>query len=281
MANTIQKFLLNELGVRGAVVHVDSAWQTVLTRRTYPENIAELLGQAVAATLLMSSNIKFEGQLMMQLQSPSDLSLLVVQSSNDYHFRALARHRPQPTGSLLDMADDGLIAIILEAEHGKTPYQGVVGINSDTLAGNLATYFNQSEQLQTLFVLRANQQQAAGIFLQVLPDATIDDDDWQRLQHLTDTLNLQELQNIDAQTLITRIFAEDDKTLYPAETVTFDCGCSDARTLAMLANLEVSELEEIVATDESVVVACDFCGQQYSHDAATIAALLANKIHPN
>ncbi len=286
MANTIQKFLLNELDVRGAIVHLDTAWQTILERREYPHNIAELLGQATAATLLMSTNIKFNGQLMLQLQSPSNLSLLTVQNTNTYHFRALARYQEDnvlnsPQQSLTKLANDGLIAIIVEAEKGKEPYQGIVGIDSDVLSDCLETYFNQSEQLKTMLILRANEKQVAGILLQVMPSSKVNDDDWERLRHICETLNLSELETVDCETMIGRIFAEDDKVVYPCEPATFSCTCSDERTLAMLTSLETEELQDIVDAGESITIACDFCGQAYNHDVATISALLSHKKYPN
>lgn len=281
MTDTVQKFLLNDLDVRGAMVHVDDAWQTVLARRDYPDDMVELLGQATVATLLMSTNIKYDGQLMLQLQSPSELSLLVVQNDNNYHFRSLARHDDTVGNALTQIGAGGLIAIMVEADKGKEPYQGVVSIDSDTLADNLETYFNQSEQLKTMLVLRADREQAAGILLQVMPGSTIDEDEWLRLRHVAETLNLNEMKTADSETMIARIFAEDDKTVYAAETAEFECSCSDERTLAMLTNLEQSELQEIVDAGESVTVGCDFCGKKYDHDAQTVAALLSNKIHPN
>ncbi len=281
MTNSIQKFLLNNLDVRGVIVHLDSEWQELLSRRSYDEPINELLGQATAATLLMSANVKFAGNLLLQLQSQGDLSLLLVQADNRNHFRGLAKYRQGQLTSLKEMTPEGLIAIVIEANIGEEPYQGLVSIDSDSMAENLETYFNQSEQLQTLLVLRADNEQVAGILLQVLPDAEISDDDWTRLHHLAETLNLAELKTVDTQTMIERIFTEDDKTVYEPTSAAFECGCSDERTLAMLASLDESELREIVEAQESVIVGCDFCGQQYQHDAATIAALLSNKIHPN
>lgn len=281
MINTIQKFLLNDLDVRGAIVHLTTAWQTVLERREYPEDMTELLGQATAATLLMSTNVKYDGQLMLQLQSPGDLSLLIVQTDNHYQFRALSRYTNTTGNALTQIAESGLIAIMIEADKGKEPYQGVVGIESDKLSDNIETYFNQSEQLKTLLVLRADAGQVAGLLLQVMPGSSVDDDEWERLRHIAETLNLEEMKTANSETMITRIFAEDDKTVYETEAAAFQCSCSAERTLAMLTNLSQSELQEIVDAEESVNVGCDFCGKQYSHDARTIEALLSNKIHPN
>lgn len=281
MADSVQKFLLNDLDVRGVIVHLDNAWQTLLSRRQYSPTSTKLLGQATVATLLMSANIKFDGQLMLQLQSSGDLSLLVVQSNNKREFRAMTKNTSLESGELNDIAKGGVIAIMVEANKGDEPYQGMVGISEGSMSANLETYFNQSEQLQTMLILRADNEQVAGILLQVLPSSRVCDDDWQRLRHVTETLNLAEMHSIDTETMIARIFAEDDKTVYPPQSADFSCNCSAERTLVMLTNLDDAELQEIVDAEESVIVSCDFCGQKFEHDSPTVAALLSNKIYPN
>ncbi len=283
MTNTIQSFLLNDLNIRGVLVHIDSAWQEVLARRSYPAAITTILGEASVANLLMSSHIKFNGKLTLQLQSDGDLRLLVVQSDNQHRFRALARYQePMPSGGgLRAMAQNGVIIISIEAEVGDQPYQGLISLDSDSIAENIETYFNQSEQLQTVLILRADAERAAGLLLQAMPDGSAGTDDWQRLRYVGETLSLAECDNTDSQTMIKRLFAEDDVITYPERNIQFVCSCSDERTFGMLTALSNDELQEIIDKAEDVVIDCDFCGKRYRHDVATIAALLANKMNPN
>ncbi|MBS9778206.1 MAG: Hsp33 family molecular chaperone HslO [Gammaproteobacteria bacterium] len=281
MGNVVQKFLLSDLDIRGAFVHLDTEWQEVLSRRSYASSIVELLGQTTAATLLMSSHIKFDGRLNVQVQSNGDLSLLIVQSDNKQNFRSFAKYKGLLGGDLTKVAKDGILIISIETRVGDEPYQGLVSLDSDSVAENIELYFNQSEQLQTILVLRADGQQVAGLLLQALPDTSAEKDDWERLRHVAETLNLEELKTIDSETLIGRVFAEDDVVAYPAEPAKFDCTCSDERTLAMLSSLSIEELTEIAESEETIDVSCDFCGKQYAHDSDTVSALVANKIHPN
>ena len=58
MTNTVQRFLFDNLDIRGAVVHLDSVWQQLLTKRNYPTPVVELLGQMTATTLLLADNLK-------------------------------------------------------------------------------------------------------------------------------------------------------------------------------------------------------------------------------
>ncbi|MPV85865.1 Hsp33 family molecular chaperone HslO [Ostreibacterium oceani] len=279
--DSLQKFLLKDLAIRGAIVSLQSSWQEVLNRRPYPPQMTELLGQATAATLLMTANIKFDGRLTLQLQSEGDLRLVVVQSDNQLAFRALAQCKPIKTNQLSTITENGIIAISLENKHEKQPYQGLVGVQADALSENIEFYFNQSEQLKTLLVLRANDQQAGGVLLQAMPQCDASEDDWQRLRYVLNTFSLRELRAIDLPTKLQRLFAEDEVVIFPESHPNFDCTCSEERTLMMLNSLSVSKLEDIIHKDTAINIACDFCGQTYRHDAATIQALLANRQHPN
>ena len=282
MVNLVQRFLLEDLDIRGTFVKLDSEWQEVLTRRNYSDSIVELLGQATAVVLLMSSNIKFNGKLTLQLQSEGDLDLLIVQSNKVHEFRSFARNKGNVIGNdLTQITQKGIFVITIEANIGDKPYQGLVSVDFDSMAENIETYFNQSEQIQTMLVLRANNHQVAGLLLQALPDTKADNNDWERLRYMAETLSLEELKSIDRKTLINKMFAEDNVTVYPHEEASFQCACSEEKTLSILSGLDVKELAEIVKDSEPVTISCDFCGKKYRHDVATVNALLANKIHPN
>ena len=68
----LQKFLFEGLPVRGSIVRLTDAWGEVLRRRAsnsqsgpYPAPVAELLGEMLAAAVLMQSSIRFDGALVM------------------------------------------------------------------------------------------------------------------------------------------------------------------------------------------------------------------------
>ena len=42
MANTVQRFLFDELDIRGAVVRLDTVWQKLIQARNYPAPVIEL-----------------------------------------------------------------------------------------------------------------------------------------------------------------------------------------------------------------------------------------------
>ena len=78
MENYVQRFLFEDLDIRGAVVRLGSVWQHLLTNRNYPAPVVELLGQMSATTLLLADNLKQPGRLTIQLRGEGPVSLLVI-----------------------------------------------------------------------------------------------------------------------------------------------------------------------------------------------------------
>ena len=59
----------------------------------------------------------------------------------------------------------------IEAEERSLRYQGIVPLSGSSLAESLEAYFASSEQLPTRVLLVADEQRAAGMLVQKLPEA--------------------------------------------------------------------------------------------------------------
>ncbi len=175
---------------------------------------------------------------------------------------------------------DAVLAITIEnpSRDGREPmrYQGLVALESDSLAGAFEGYFRQSEQLPTRLLLAADERQVAGLMLQKLPGDHGDDDGWTRVGALFDTLQPKELLDWSADDLLTRLFHEDGVQLLGSKPLRFACSCSRERVEAMLVSLGVAEAEAAVeAAGGRALIRCEFCGQSYRFDAEEIASLFA------
>ncbi len=51
--NEVQNFLLEGLGIRGAIVRLEETWRQVLAPHHYPDDLCQLLGESLAATVLL------------------------------------------------------------------------------------------------------------------------------------------------------------------------------------------------------------------------------------
>lgn len=282
--DSLTRFLLPEAGVRGVRVHLDATWQQIRARAAssthdkLPLAVSELLGEAAAAAALFTGHAKIDGRLSVQLRGEGALRTLFAECTAAGTLRAIAQVEdgaPIPR-DLRALGDNAVLAITIEnpGAQGREPtrYQGMVSLDSDSLAGAFEGYFRQSEQLPTRLLLAADSARAAGLMLQKLPGDAGDEDGWTRATALFDTLSARELLDWPADTLLRRLFHEDGTQLLGVKPLRFACSCSRERVASMLQSLGK---DEAVATADAGVaeILCEFCGQQYHFDADEIGEL--------
>ncbi len=304
MDDELHKFLFEGLPVRGMLVRLGPSWRELLRRRRtrgdYPAPVQNLLGEMAAAAALMQANIKFEGALILQVFGDGPVKLAVAEAQPDLSFRATATVLGEvPAGAkltaMLDVHGKGRCAITLDPQdrgHGAQPYQGVVGLRGDhgeplhVLAEVLEHYMLQSEQLDTRLMLAANAECAAGLLIQRLPvegegnlerqqreDEIGINEAFNRIAHLSATLTREELLTLDADTLLRRLYWEEDLRRFEPLQPRFACRCSRERVRGMLQGLGEDEVKDIIAERGEAEIACEFCGLQYRFDAVDVGEL--------
>lgn len=300
----LHKFLFEGLPVRGLLVRLTDDWREVLRRReaaqdAFPAPVRSLLGEMAAAGVLMQSNIKFDGALLLQVHGDGPVKLAVAEVKSDLSFRVTAKvtgDMPPVSrlDTLLNVHGKGRCAITLDPSQrlpGQQPYQGVVALHGDRgeplhrLSEVLEHYMLQSEQLDTRLVLAANDEIAAGLLIQRLPvegagnlgrrdeDEIGLNEDYNRIAMLAATLTSEELLTLDAETVLRRLFWEERVIRYEPLRPHFACSCSRERVGRMLLSLGRDEIDGIVAEQGRVEIGCDFCGVKYHFDAVDVGEL--------
>jgi molecular chaperone Hsp33 len=285
--DVLHRFLLERAGVRGVLVRLGPAWREVAARADYPAPLRELLGQTLAASALLTGNIKLDGALSIELKSQDALRLLFAECTDQGRLRGLARWSdPLPPALALDALGDAVLAITIGSVERGQRYQGLVALQQADLAGVLENYFIQSEQLPARIVLAADGEHAVGLMLQKLPDeggrdAAHDDDAWNRVTHLTATLGKAEMLSTAPEQLLYRLFHEESVRLFEPRPLAFGCTCSRERVSAMLRSLGRDEVEAaLAARDGEIEVICEFCAQQYHFDRIDAEHLLSEGAAP-
>lgn len=276
----LRRFLFEELGVRGEWVRLNQSWRHAKQHQVLVNHAVESqLGQALAAVVLLSATIKFKGAMIMQIQGGGQLKVLVAQASSEGNIRGLVRSEEIVSEDhlLAMLGEGGRLVLTVESENAE-PYQGIVGVTERNLADVLKTYFIQSEQLDTRLWLFANEDFAAGLFLQELPSDNQDKAEWQRIEMLADTVTEEEMLALDCEQLLHRLFHEDKVRLYDPQPLEFKCSCSRQKIAGTLTALGRSELDSILRERETVEVDCQFCGAQYCFDRIDVESLLTNPV---
>lgn len=283
----LTRFLIEGAGVRGVRVHLDDTWRQIRERATgfahekSSSAAMELLGEAAAAAALFTGHAKIEGRLSVQLHSQGALRTLFAECTAAGTLRGIAQlsDEGEVSRDLRALGPDAVLAITIENPTigGREPvrYQGLVALESDSLAGAFEDYFRQSEQLPTRLLLAVDDQRAAGLMLQKLPGDQGDDDGWSRAGALFDTLRPQELLEWPGETLLGRLFHEDGVQVLGSRPLRFACSCSRERVESMLVSLGEDEATAAVSDGEAKV-RCEFCGQTYRFGENEIASLLAS-----
>ncbi|TAK93931.1 MAG: Hsp33 family molecular chaperone HslO [Aquabacterium sp.] len=311
----LHKFLFEGLPVRGMLVRLTDGWQEALRRResagAFDAPLRQLLGEMTAAGVLMQGNIKFNGAVVMQIFGEGPVKLAVTEVQSDLSFRSTAKvvgelpatdNGHLPLEVMVNVNGKGRCAITLDPKDrlpGQQPYQGVVSLHDEkgplhNLSSVLEQYMASSEQLDTKIILAANDQIAAGLLIQRVPvegkanlegatsdvDAIEMDEHYNRISHLASTLKQEELLTLDAETILRRLFWEEDVRYFEpqqgASGPRFACTCSRERVADMLRSLGQEEIDSIVAEQGQVEIGCDFCGQHYHFDPVDAAELFNN-----
>jgi len=272
--DSLQRFLFDDLGIRGQLVHLDASLQAILRNHPYPAPVARLLGETAAAALLLSGTIKFDGTLTLQAQGDGPINLVVVQATAQRTLRGMARWQGEvPEQPLHTQFGKGYLAVTIDPGLGKDSYQGIVTLDGDSLATAIETYFQQSEQLPTRIWLTTHGDHARGLLLQAMPGEQQDPDGWNRISLLANTLSDQELQGLPSTTLLQRLFHEENLRLYDSEPVSFRCTCSRERIENTLRSLGQQEITQMIEEQNGAEVTCEFCNQHYRFDSVDLARL--------
>jgi len=235
----------------------------------------------MAASALLSSTLKMNGTLIIQIQTNGALKLLVVECSSNFEMRATAKWDDDLGDDFISMIRNGQCVITLDQKEGE-PYQGIVPIEGESIARILENYMLRSQQIDTKLWLTCDGNSAAGMLLQKLPEQheekpERDEDIWNRINILADTVTVEELQTLAPELLLTRLFGEEDVRLFTAKPTQFFCGCNRTKVANMLHMLGKDEIDSIIAERGKIEVNCEFCNKNYQFDAIDAAALFVKE----
>ena len=274
----LHRYLFDNLDVRGELVQIESAYNEMIANHNYPAPVKALLGELLVATCLLTATLKFEGEIAVQLQGDGPVKYAVINGDDKQNMRGIARLQNEVTGSTVkELIGNGYMVITITPNKGER-YQGIVPLEHDTLSECIESYFEQSEQLKTRLWFATNTTEgsakACGLFLQVLPvDKQKSIEDFTHLEALSNTIKDEELLNLDANTILTRLYHEDNPRVFEPQSIRFKCGCSRDKTITALVNVGQQELLDDVAENGSVNINCHYCLKEYTFNEQDIKSI--------
>jgi molecular chaperone Hsp33 len=272
--NEVQGFILEDAGIRGALVRLEETWQRVVASHDYTPEVRALLGEGVAATVLLASGLKATPSVSLQLQGEGPLKLLLIQCTDGQRVRGMASVKPATEDTPLL----GVGRMVVNLDTGKPNgfFQGIVPISSEKLDECLEAYFARSEQLETRLILKTSERRVAGLLLQVLPghDEKRSVEGFTAAAACAATVSATELTSLPAEDLLPKLFAGHAIRLFAPRPVAHDCRCTPERLAGVVRMLGEEELKSLLAEQGHVELTCEFCNRAFRYDDRQVQAIL-------
>jgi molecular chaperone Hsp33 len=271
----VQRFLFEDLEIRGRLVCLTGAWQRMVEGRDYPPRIAELLGHTVALSVLLGANQKGRRRVTLQVQGSGPVRMLVADCTSELKIRGLARREGElPPGSERSLFGDGRLVLNLEDSDSAQLYQSVVPLEGETLAEIFEHYIAQSEQFPAFLRLFAGADAVCGLLFEKLPGADARDaDGWDRVTQLAATLRLAETIDVQPYDILVKLFPEELLRVFRLYPVEYHCPYDIENVKRMLRGLGREELEAILSEQGEVRIRNEMCNHEYRFDRGAVDAM--------
>ena len=287
MDDIILPFQIADTAVRGRIVRLGGAIDSILSAHEFPAPVSELLGEAVSLVALMGASLKFDGKLIFQAQGDGPVSMVVADFSAGGALRGTAKTSQDATRrGARALLGKGSIAFTIDPGPDMDRYQGVTALEGDKLADAAEAYFAQSEQIPTIVKLAVgklsipgeeDRWRAGGLIAQFVPSeggvrergeaerlSGDDRENWERARAFVETIQDDELldPSISAETLLYRLFHEDGVRVFDASPLRAECSCNEGKISSVLSRYSAEELQDMVE-DSAISVTCEFCRTEY------------------
>ncbi|MGA8049967.1 MAG: Hsp33 family molecular chaperone HslO [Burkholderiales bacterium] len=274
----VQRFIFEDLDIRGRLVCLGDAWRRMLDGRDYPDPVAKLLGHTTALGVLLGAGQKGAQRLTLQVQGAGPVKLLVADCSPALQIRGMASFDAGPAlpASERALLGSGRLALTLEDTASGRMYQSLVPLEGESLEQIFEHYLSQSEQLPAFLRLYADGAALCGLLLEKLPQADErDPDGWNRITLLAATLTLEETREVQPYALLTRLFPEELLRVFPLDAVEYHCPDDPEKVRRVLRGLGRDELRTILAEQGEVVIRNEMCNHVYRFCARDVDELFA------
>jgi molecular chaperone Hsp33 len=272
----VQRFLFEDLDIRGRLVCLSGAWRRMVEGRNYPARVAELLGHTVALGVLLGANQKGRCRVTLQVHGSGPVKLVVADCTSGLKIRGMADHAVDGAPVGRELFGDGRLSLTLEDAESGQLYQSVVPLEGETLAGIFEHYLAQSEPLPAFLRLLADGDAVCGLLFEKLPGADArDTDGWNRVTQLAATLELPETLNRQPYDILVRLFPEELLRVFRLYPVEYHCPYDVENVKRMLRGLGRDELESILSEQGEVRIRNEMCNHEYRFDREAVEAILS------
>jgi len=293
----VQPFQIEPFALRGRLVRLGPAIDSILTQHAYPAPVAQMLGEAITLAVALAGALKYEGIFTLQTKGDGPIKMMVADVTTAGALRGYAQFdtakleaETAVNGSVPRLLGAGYLALTVDQGEHTERYQGIVELTGSTLAECVHHYFRQSEQVEAALKVAVAQVpeesgtprwRAGALMIQRLPreaftlERETEDDAWRRAAIFMSSSTSAELIDpaLAPDRLLFRLFHEDGVRAYRPHALEAKCRCSRHRVETVLRALTPDEIADM-KIDGKITVTCEFCSTVYDFDEEAIDALV-------
>ena len=272
--DTLHRFIFENTDIRGNYVKLNHTIEEATQHQALPQNIHIALGELMVASSLLASTLKLDGSLTLQIQTNGSLKLLIAECNESLGIRGTVKwNGPIESFAPIDLIKEGHFIITLIQKNAKTPYQGIVPMEGNSISELLENYMLRSEQIQTKLWIHSQENIFHGLLIQKLPfnsSAEALDHDamtsaWEDIAMSADKSFKTIHPELEASKILQTIFSSETIRLFDPSYPNFACSCSKKSVENMLRLIGKKECESIIEEQSSITIHCDFCNECYKY----------------
>ena len=272
--DTLHRFIFENTDIRGNYVKLNHTIAEATQHQALPQNLHKALGELMVASALLASTLKLDGSLTLQIQTNGPLKLLIAECNENHGIRGTVKWSgPIESSVAIDLIKEGHFIITLNQKNAKTPYQGIVPMEGNSICALLENYLLRSEQIQTKLWIHSQDNIFHGLLIQKLPFNSsvelIDPDTiknaWKNVVTLANTSFKFIQPEIKTSEILQTIFPSETIRLFDPSFPKFACCCSKRSVENMLRLIGKKECESIIEEQLSITIHCDFCNECYKY----------------
>lgn len=266
--DTLIRFLLPGAQARGAIIRAEHIVSEGARVHGLQGEVGELFGQSLIAAILLLSISKGGVRQVLQLdakQGHAPISRMLAESRSG-QVRGYLNWQEDQTASR-QSGDTPLSGWMGKQLHVSTvrdlgfgqPYVSTVDYQGEYLADAMVEFLHQSVQVRADVILHGK----LGLMIEAMPGA--DDEHWFKGIEGLAAISNQTLETATPEDIL-QLLSKLDCQIVGQDDYQYACGCSEAKMLNVLQNMNQESLSEFADDQGKVKISCQYCERVYTMD---------------
>ena len=265
--DVILPFLFDDLPIKGKLIVLKNSWAKMIANFNYDEISELILSQMTLSAIYFGSSLKFDGSISAQLQDFGNISLAMVECTQDLKIRGFLKNK-KSTPTITDISHiditQGKLALNVKTKKDNTNYQSVIPVVSSSIEEIFRSYLLHSEQVKSELVYFSNPDHVIALFIQQLPLSEAENHDdvdviWNEIVKILKNVPSHPIYESTPEDFLQNLFPKIDIRVFKKSSVSMECSCSREKVEQMIILLGKDDSKKIIKEQGKISITCEMC----------------------